>query len=459
MTCVLDSTRLFVIEEDGRHIECEPLGPNLPKNKVSIRLDRLIFVDDHLEMWATRSARELRSLLAPLVPTQKKYNLTNNFSKTQICIQPRGKGSKKRIKSFGGQLKINQGGTVQLTDKLTYLGTIIAMNGSNRPAVTHRIRLAQQAHGRLTQNIYRSTSYRIQHKIKLFKTHELTVLLHGLDTKVLSKGDLDMLERWQMSKLRHISKSPAHITHETNCKLRKRLQVHTITSRLRHARLVFMRDIFKHPVTNAQLLAALYGTMTWDSHAPTTSTNRHVAQMHEDIVELWNALQEGPDPQSVPTSWEKNYVGPIMQQWLLAQTTTMLTAVLRYDNPRDARTHRQTAQTTEMDPTSMHMCDQCQRVFANQRAVSVHQYKVHGIRNKYRVQVENKECPGCMKTFTTQQNAQTHWAKQVCINNNTAIRTFADVEQFIANRQSTTDSTSNSMQSSQPLILQQLGAM
>ena len=72
MIGTLDLTRLHLLEEDGRKIECEKVGQRLPLNKVSVRLDRLIFVDDHLEMWATRSAGELRSIMAPIVPAQKK---------------------------------------------------------------------------------------------------------------------------------------------------------------------------------------------------------------------------------------------------------------------------------------------------------------------------------------------------------------------------------------------------
>ena len=63
------------------------------------RLDRMTFVDDHIEMWATRSAKELRDIFAPLVPTQKEYNLETNFAKTQIAIVPRGRGAAKRLKS------------------------------------------------------------------------------------------------------------------------------------------------------------------------------------------------------------------------------------------------------------------------------------------------------------------------------------------------------------------------
>ena len=127
---------------------------------------------------------------------------------------------------------------------------------------------AQAAHSRLTPNIYRSPTYSLSSKIKLFKTHELTVLLHGMDTKILTQRDVQTLERWQMSKLRHIAKSQAHVTRETNFSLRRRLKVFTIESNLRHQRLKFMQQVYQNPVTNAQLLASLYGTLPWDPTLP-----------------------------------------------------------------------------------------------------------------------------------------------------------------------------------------------
>ena len=148
-----------------------------------IHMHSLTFVDDHFEMWATKNANDIRQIFKPYVETQTQFKLTTNFKKTQIAIVPRGRQAKKRIASFGGRFKINKGEFVQLTNQITYLGSIITSNGSSSPAVQHRISLAQTSHSRLTPKIYRSRTYPIHMKIEIYKQHELTVLLSGLDAK------------------------------------------------------------------------------------------------------------------------------------------------------------------------------------------------------------------------------------------------------------------------------------
>ena len=48
-------------------------------NKTSMH--SLTFVDDHFEMWATKSANEIRQIFQPYVESQKTYTLTTNFKK------------------------------------------------------------------------------------------------------------------------------------------------------------------------------------------------------------------------------------------------------------------------------------------------------------------------------------------------------------------------------------------
>ena len=127
MTAILDTTRLHKSTESNKTIHNEQTLTALPSNKRSVRLDRSIFVDDHLEMWATKQATELRNVLAAVVPAQKDFNLHNNFKKTQIAIQPRGRQSKKRLASYGGKLRIAGEEEVHLTDQIVYLGTVVSM--------------------------------------------------------------------------------------------------------------------------------------------------------------------------------------------------------------------------------------------------------------------------------------------------------------------------------------------
>jgi len=116
-----------------------------------------------------------------------------------------------------------------------------------------------------------------------------------------------------------------------------------------------------------------------------------------------------------------------MQHWLITRTPTDLTKVLSYVNPFDARNHKRTQQNDELADEG-EVCDTCQRMFRTIHALSVHKVKAHGERNKYRAQVVSATCPGCDKSFSNIHNAQSHWAKQICVRNQTARRSFADIE-------------------------------
>ena len=51
--------------------------------------------------------------------------------------------------------------------------------------------------------------------------------------------------------------------------------------------------------------------------------------------------------------------------------------------------------------------------------------------NPLREQVSSDKCPGCDKQFTCIINARSHWAKQICAHNGTAMRTQAQVQDII----------------------------
>ena len=179
------------------------------------------------------------------------------------------------------------------------------------------------------------------------------------------------------------ARSQAHITRETNYHLRKRLNVYTIDSNLRHQRLKFMQQVYANPVTNAQLLACLYGNLPWDPSTPTCANNRHMNQLYDDIVTAWTQIQTqaGHADTTKPTTWENNVVGPCMQHWLITRTPTELAKVLRHDNPFDKRNHKQT--NTELGSTEDNIaCETCSRMFKTVHALSVHKVKAHGERNQ-----------------------------------------------------------------------------
>ena len=400
----------------------------------------LTFVDDHFEMWATKSANEIRQIFQPFVESQKTYKLTTNFKKTQIAIVPRGRQAKKRIASFGGKFKINKGEFVQLTNQITYLGSIITTNGSSAPAVQHRITLAKSSHARLTPKVYRSRIYPMKMKIELYKQHELTVLLSGLDTKVLSLQDIDKLERFQMRSIRHIAQSQSHITKETNHNLRRRLNVPTVTSKLQVQRLRMLKDIFTYPTANQQVLAVLFGTVQWDQTTPTTNNSPQIKQLWHDIEALWFAKHKNTmfENTPIPMTWSRTYIDRQMQKWLIDTSSTTMNKLLTFENIRDKQQYRQQELNPEIDHDILPFpCLQCDKTYRTKHALSVHTASAHKTRNPLRAQVTTSVCPGCEKQFTNTINAQRHWSKQICARNGTAKYTTEQVQERISNTTTT----------------------
>ena len=398
---------------------------------VAVAMHSLTFVDDHLEMWAVRNAREVREIFRPFIETQQLFHLQTNFKKTQMAIVPRGRQSRKRLRSYGGQFTIHKGEPMKLQTQIKYLGSIIDVHGSNKPAVQERMRAARAAHVRLTPGVYRSRTYSMKSKIQLYKTHEVTVLLSGLDIRVLNKGELDMVERYQSRSLRHIARSPAHVHKETNEHLRERLGVNTIESLLQVQRLTFYRDIFMRPYLNRQVIAALFGHSVWDAHKPTIKTLPHLKQLHSDICALWKSLHVG-DLREVPTMWSATTVCPQMQKWLLEVNKSDIKALLSTKSIREQEnaTKRKTQRPVLHEDEGV-ACDICGQILADPHAVSVHKWSKHRVRNPLRAQVEETKCPGCDKHFSCTVNARSHWVKQICVKNGTAIRTQAQIAEMV----------------------------
>ena len=420
------------INDDPSNANCgiakDLVQPEAPTWLKATNSGTLTFVDDHLEIWAIRNAGELRSVFKPFIDAQQQYNLETNFNKTQIAIVPRGKQSVKRLKSYGGSFRIHKGESVRLTKKITYLGTIIDTNGSSRSAIINRVRAAQKAHKRLTPRLYRSSKYTIQQKISIYKLHEVTTLLSGLDTMAMNKGDLEVLERYQNRCIRHITKSPAHIDHVTNADIRKQHDVPTIASMLRKQRLNFLKDIYQHPEENQQVLAVMHGTCEWEATIPSSSNNPIIKQLNGDMQALWYGVhKDGLFFNSPPpVTWSTDYINPSMQKWLVGRSPEQIKSVLSYTDDREETRKARSGCTVTIDQTD-HKCSTCGVCFTNACSLAVHKVRKHGEQNRARAQVHDDKCPGCDKVFSNRINAQRHWQAQICVHNRTAIRTIEQV--------------------------------
>jgi len=154
---------------------------------------------------------------------------------------------------------------------------------------------------------------------------------------------------------------------------------------LRNARLRYFRRLVLHgPQQLKELLL--------DSFFNSSSSWLH--QIFCDLDWLEQFLSMGlPDPRTNSSSW---YLFVVSDKYL----DYVHTAVGKHA-PNDRQTHA--------DPIiSEIQCELCTRRFPILAAMRLHQFKIHGVKNKMRNYVEDGNCPVCLKMFHSRVNLLQH---------------------------------------------------
>jgi hypothetical protein len=119
----------------------------------------------------THSARTMQKILEKLGKGSAKAGLMINVKKTkEMCISL---NSKEPLRVYNK--------TIERVTQFTYLGGIIDNTGGTEADIVARIRKAQIAFSALN-NIWQSTTYSTQTKLRIFNTNVKAVLLYGCAT-------------------------------------------------------------------------------------------------------------------------------------------------------------------------------------------------------------------------------------------------------------------------------------
>ena len=90
-----------------------------------------------------------------------------------------------------------------MTEKFTYLGSIIKTDGGTKEDITNRISKARSIHRNMI-NIWRSGQYSIQTKLKLYNSCVLSTLLYGSECWRMTDHDRAKLSAFHTTSLRQI---------------------------------------------------------------------------------------------------------------------------------------------------------------------------------------------------------------------------------------------------------------
>ena len=190
------------------------------------------YADDIHLREVMRTAQDLENMVyrfCKVLDALRAHGMVINSGKSAFLLRYRGSFIKAWLrrhlihKEQGDCLRLRgPSGTVYeipLKEQHTYLGIRISYHSQSRHAVAHRLQAAQHAWQRL-KGILCSTRHLAQwHRIQLWKTTILPTLLYGIAASNPSDRDIKQLQNMATRQLRAITKSFAHMQHESTRKL------------------------------------------------------------------------------------------------------------------------------------------------------------------------------------------------------------------------------------------------
>ena len=112
-----------------------------------------------------------------------------------------------------------------------YLGTIISFSALDLQTCRHRLQIAQMQRTRLLRFLH-SRQLELRRRVTLYLACVRSTTLYGIHAIGISDAVLQKLEVADIKFLRGVARSPVHLTHENNNRLRKRLGVSSPTQAL-----------------------------------------------------------------------------------------------------------------------------------------------------------------------------------------------------------------------------------
>ena len=208
--------------------------------------------------------------------------------------------------------------------------------------------------------VWRSSSIPLPLKIRLWQTSVLTKGLYAVEIRVLGGADLLYLERWQIKKLRHLARSPVHITTETS----GRVQIPTMQSQLRVRRLKWWRQLLA-PRFAATTRDRIEQGHTWDASlairtallGTTTERQRQPLDDAIELVQMHERTQRTHRNFEVPDEISDEFL-----RWVADLSGDDLSQLHRHDSALDVAS----------EPAEPIPCPQCGRTFRGVKELATH---------------------------------------------------------------------------------------
>lgn len=209
-----------------------------------IEVGDIAFVDDLITMIEFDEVADLTAWIDQVADVFGELGMQANLDKLELLLQAYGTGSKQlnaKVRSGKYEITLRDGTLIRAQRSAKYLGVQLVADGRHSIEVGKRLQKAEWAHRLLSQRIWKNASWGPQLLTRVWTVLVRSILLYGMETHTLRGRDLSRLEKFQNKCLRHIGRSPVHLTRETTAALRRRLQVPTVASVVRKQRLGWWR--------------------------------------------------------------------------------------------------------------------------------------------------------------------------------------------------------------------------
>ena len=208
----------------------------LDKLQTYMRKDQLTFYSDDMHMaWDINSALDFRNAgvqIGRILTDLRNFGMTVSIDKSVVLLSLKGPHYKRACSAWIRQLAkgrffcVNTAHGEQLLpikqDHL-YLGVKIGYRQFERNTIAYRIQQSWATFHRLYR-VLTSNALSLQVRLRVWRTCVRPVLLYGLTSMHIDAYSANKLRRHTVKQLRSLSRSPAHITHESNEALLTRLQ-------------------------------------------------------------------------------------------------------------------------------------------------------------------------------------------------------------------------------------------
>ena len=296
-----------------------------------------------------------------------------------------------------------------------YLGAHIQSNGSLQSEVRKRTASARLGFAKFARFFKRST-VPFSRKVLVFKAVVNGALLSGLEVRTLSPSDCQSLEKARGLLLRRLfgkhgfGAVAGENTHRSVsvASLRERAALPTVVSELRARRLLWFRSALEaedHGQIRLEL-AALFGrsealkpAIDLDAGRPTPFASRFLHVLFQDL-------------QLVIPSFS-GFVGAWRADVLRLASRTAIVALRTWQDPvpfLPPEIFNDDGEVPEVLAAPL-LCALCGAgPFLNDRALRTHNVRKHHLRNP----IQSKNCPNCLRQFTSKSAAQRHVHKGSC---------------------------------------------